>query len=78
MSDPKVDEAKLIELHSLTIDELIDRIKTKQATSGDLAVARALLNDNNINMDGTKKKSAPVRRLASLLPFKDPAETMSG
>lgn len=41
-------EAKLHDLHDALAQELLDRIKSGEATTGDLGVAAKMLKDNHI------------------------------
>lgn len=60
----------LEEMHTLLAEDLTERIKSGKATSADLSVARQFLKDNAI--DASAQHNAPLRRLADVVPFKDP------
>lgn len=49
-------------------DELISRIQTGEASTGDLSVAVKFLKDNNIDVG--EKHQTPLRDLAAIVPFK--------
>ena len=57
----------LEELHRVLATDLLDKIKTGQATAAELSVARAFLKDNGI--DSTLDASEPLNNLAKSLPF---------
>lgn len=57
----------LNELHNLTVKELIARIRSGEATSADLNVARAMLKDNGVEQ--AVVAGAPMADLAATLPF---------
>tara|TARA_Y100001937_G_scaffold101442_1_gene139146 strand:- start:211 stop:444 length:234 start_codon:yes stop_codon:yes gene_type:complete len=61
----------LKELHNVIAEELMARIKSGEATSGDLSVARQFLRDNGI--DASTGQSEPLMNLSKVLPF-DPSE----
>jgi hypothetical protein len=63
---------KLTELHTLIIDDLLAKIKSGDAKSSDLEVARKLLKDNNI--DALPVDNSPLRSLMDELPFNDEKE----
>ena len=65
MPDPK--QKKLSNLHDLLIEELIARIVSGDATSGDLSVAVKFLKDNGIGAN--LHAEAPIMNLAKVLPF---------
>ena len=67
-------EKGLQELHDVIATELLTRIKTGEATSADLSVARQFLKDNGI--DANTGQSAPLLNLAKVLPF-DPHEEIT-
>ena len=72
MSKPNIEEL-LARLQVLTIDELIKKIESGEATAAHLAVARGVLNDNNIQTTptgGTNK----LLNLVKDLPFDPEAE----
>ena len=66
---------KLTELHTLIIDDLLAKIKSGDAKSSDLEVARKLLKDNNI--DALPVDNSPLRSLMDELPFNDEKEKVS-
>tara|TARA_R100001443_G_scaffold11402_1_gene20955 strand:+ start:81 stop:299 length:219 start_codon:yes stop_codon:yes gene_type:complete len=67
-------EKGLQELHDVIATELLTRIKTGEATSADLSVARQFLKDNGI--DANTGQSEPLLNLAKVLPF-DPHEEIT-
>jgi hypothetical protein len=54
-------------LAQATVNELLRKIKSGEATAADLNVARQLLKDSGIEFGDSK--SAPVRVLTDALPF---------
>tara|TARA_Y100000114_G_C11548370_1_gene225998 strand:+ start:90 stop:308 length:219 start_codon:yes stop_codon:yes gene_type:complete len=66
---------KLTELHTLIIDDLLAKIRSGDAKSSDLEVARKLLKDNNI--DALPVDNSPLRSLMDELPFNDEKEKVS-
>ena len=66
---------KLTELHTLIIDDLLAKIRSGDAKSSDLEVARKLLKDNNI--DALPVDNSPLRSLMDELPFNDEKEKIS-
>ncbi len=56
-------------LHTGLADELLQRIKSGEATSADLSVARQFLKDNGIDAYATP--DSPLGNLISQLPFVD-------
>lgn len=54
-------------LQNLTIEALISRIRSGEATAADLNVARALLKDNNVEQ--MPVQGNPMADLAATLPF---------
>ena len=60
-------EKQLGELFELLCDDLTGRIKSGEATSTDLNVARQMLKDNNIT--ATPIAESPLSNLANALPF---------
>lgn len=66
---PKVD-AVLESLHETLAKELLDRIKTGEASAAELTAAARFLKDNGI--DASFKQSEPLKDLARSLPFQDP------
>jgi len=67
----KSKEELLDHLHRLTAEELIDRIISGDASSGDLGVAVRFLKDNGIDL--SEKAASPIRDLANIVPFTDKA-----
>lgn len=62
------DLSKILDsLHTGLAEELLDRIRSGEATASDLNVARQFLKDNGI--DSIPKKGSPLDNLASSLPF---------
>ena len=59
------------ELHESLARQLVERVKTGQATAAELNVARQFLKDNGI--DSVVKDIGPMANLAKILPFTDPA-----
>mgnify|MGYP003133412043 CR=1 FL=1 len=57
----------LEELHREVAQDLLNKIKTGEATAAELSVARAFLKDNGI--DSTLGASEPLNDLAKSLPF---------
>ena len=56
-------------LHTVLIENLLDKVKSGEAKAGDLNVARQLLKDNGIECIPTKKN--PMEDLMSSLPDLD-------
>jgi hypothetical protein len=54
-------------LHAALAQELLDRVKSGEATASDLSVVRQFLKDNGI--DSIPKKGSPMERLSQSLPF---------
>lgn len=54
-------------LHEALAQDLLNRIKSGQATAADLNVARAFLKDNGI--DAVPTEGSPVGNLMTNLPF---------
>lgn len=69
-----MNEDGLKELHNVIAAELLGRIKSGEATSADLSVARQFLKDNGI--DANTGQSEPLLNLAKILPF-DPKEEIT-
>ena len=68
MADNK--KIKLLEtLHTVLIQELLDKVRSGEAKPGDLNVARQLLKDNGIECIPTEK--SPMEDLMSNLPDLD-------
>lgn len=70
MADKTPNEILLDELMELTIRDLIDTIKSGEAGSATLSVARQLLRDNQITCNVVK--APEMGDLVSLLPFSTP------
>jgi hypothetical protein len=68
-------EALLQELHIASIELLLDRVKSGEATASELSVARQLLKDNGI--DQSPREGSPVTQLAVVMPFEDPEASIS-
>jgi hypothetical protein len=64
------DKALLDQLHTVLIASLLEKIRSGEATAGDLGVARQLLKDNGI--DVAAKLGDPILKLSEALPF-DPS-----
>ncbi len=62
----------LAELHLSTVECLLDRVKSGEATAQELSVACKLLKDNGI--DSSMTESAPSTQLAVAMPFDDPEQ----
>ena len=62
----------LAELHLSTVECLLDRVKSGEATAQELSVACKFLKDNGI--DGSLRDGAPITQLAVAMPFEDPEE----
>jgi len=66
----KTNKLELLEsLHTVLIQELLDKVKSGEAKPGDLNVARQLLKDNGIECIPTEK--SPMEDLMSNLPDLD-------
>lgn len=65
----------LAELHLSTVECLLDRVKSGEATASELSVACKLLKDNGI--DAVASDSAPITQLAIAMPFDDSQEPVS-
>lgn len=61
-------EQLLTQLHRMVADELISRIQSGEATTGDISVAVKFLKDNQIDVG--EKQQTPLRDLAAIVPFK--------
>ncbi len=66
-----MDKKELSELHDAIARELLERIKSGDASSGELNVARQFLRDNGI--DANTNQSKPLLNLTKVLPF-DPEQ----
>tara|TARA_Y100000361_G_scaffold41014_2_gene35175 strand:+ start:4622 stop:4852 length:231 start_codon:yes stop_codon:yes gene_type:complete len=69
MSDKSL---KLHNLQDIIIDDLINKIKSGEATASELSVARQLLKDNGIQAVATD--DSPMKELVASLPFDDDSE----
>jgi hypothetical protein len=58
---------KLTELHDLMVEDLIEKIKSGDATPATLNVARQLLKDNNI--EALPTENSHLKSLIEELPF---------
>ena len=54
-------------LHSMVVEDLLNRIRSGTATSSDLNVARQMLKDNGI--DCAALEGTPIQKLALTMPF---------
>lgn len=61
-------EQILNQLHRMVADELISRIQSGDASTGDISVAVKFLKDNQIDVG--EKQQTPLRDLAAIVPFK--------
>ena len=68
-------EALLQERHVASIELLLDRVKSGEATASELSVARQLLKDNGI--DQSPQEGNPMTQLAVVMPFEDPEAPIS-
>lgn len=59
----------LEELHEVLVKELLERIKSGEASPADLNVARSILKDNSI--DCVAVPESPLANLALTMPFDD-------
>lgn len=58
------------DLHDVLVKELLERIKTGEATTADLNAARQLLRDNGIDVN-THREATPLLDLVDHLPYQD-------
>ena len=65
----------LAELHLSTVECLLDRVKSGEATAQELAGACKFLKDNGI--DSSMTEGAPITQLAIAMPFEDSEEPES-
>lgn len=65
----------LAELHLSTVECLLDRVRSGEASAQELSVACKLLKDNGIDASATA--SAPITQLAVAMPFEDPQAPIS-
>lgn len=75
MKKNDVDYDNLKRLQSILIKELLSRIESGEAKPADLAVARDMLRQNNIQV--LPEASPEMMRLVEALPF-DPASCKTG
>lgn len=66
----KATEEQFNELHRLVTEELLNRIKSGQASTADLKAACDWLKNNDIN--GIALEGSPLDQLVSILPKIDP------
>tara|TARA_R100000808_G_scaffold13906_2_gene33327 strand:- start:19291 stop:19509 length:219 start_codon:yes stop_codon:yes gene_type:complete len=66
-----MDKKELGALHEAIAKELLSRINSGEASSGELNVARQFLRDNGIDANTTQSK--PLLNLTKVLPF-DPEQ----
>jgi len=59
----------LAELHEALVEELLRRVRSGEASAGDLGVARQMLKDNAV--DCIAVPESPLARLALSMPFDD-------
>ena len=63
-----MDREQLEILHAAVANELLDRVKSGEATASELSVAVKVLKDNNANLDVVTAES-PLGNLLENLPF---------
>ena len=63
-----MNEDKLNKLWDLTVDQLIYRLESGEATSQDINVARQMLRDHGVNVEDISE--TPIADLSRVLPFK--------
>lgn len=63
-----MDREQLEILHTAVASELLDRVKSGEATASELSVAVKFLKDNNANLDVVTAES-PLGNLLESLPF---------
>tara|TARA_R110002020_G_scaffold103952_1_gene243562 strand:+ start:645 stop:851 length:207 start_codon:yes stop_codon:yes gene_type:complete len=61
-------EEKLSRLWDLTVDQLITRLESGEASSQDINVARQMLRDHGVNVEDVGE--SPIADLSNILPFK--------
>tara|TARA_R110000824_G_scaffold4617_4_gene22206 strand:- start:7321 stop:7527 length:207 start_codon:yes stop_codon:yes gene_type:complete len=61
-------EEKLRRLWDLTVDRLIERLESGEASSQDINVARQVLRDHGVNVEDVS--DSPIADLSRVLPFK--------
>jgi hypothetical protein len=70
MSNKQPDlDALLRELQLSTVQELLEKIKSGQATAAHLAVARGILNDSGIQTNTTQATNKLLELVKDPLPF---------
>ncbi len=62
------DEAVLGELFDITVTHLIEKVKSGEATSQDIANIRGILKDNNIQIDPSCGEVSDLAEIAGGLP----------
>tara|TARA_R100001460_G_scaffold108272_2_gene158911 strand:- start:355 stop:579 length:225 start_codon:yes stop_codon:yes gene_type:complete len=67
---------KLKELHDVLTQQLLDRVKSKDAKASDLNVARQFLKDNGI--EALPVDNSPLKSLVDELPFSSEEEVYNG
>lgn len=67
-------EKVLGDIHSALSEELLNRIRSGEATPTDLNVARQMLKDNNITI--TPAAGNPLLNIAEELPYNDAEESI--
>ena len=67
---------KLTELHDLMVEDLIEKIKSGDATPATLNVARQLLKDNNI--EALPTENSHLKSLIEELPFDEDDKSLGG
>ena len=70
MANKKASEDAFNELHNLVTKELLDRIKSGEATTQDIKAAIEWLHKNDIS--GVAYDGNPLDKLANVLPTVDP------
>jgi hypothetical protein len=70
MKKKKATEDQFNELHNLVTKELLNRIKTGEATTADLKAAIEWLHKNDIS--GVAINGNPLDKLAAIMPTVDP------
>lgn len=61
-------EEKLSRLWDLTVDRLIERLESGEASSQDINVARQMLRDHGVNVADVDE--SPIADLSKVLPFR--------
>ena len=70
MKKKKATEDQFNELHNLVTKEILNRIKTGEATTADLKAAIEWLHKNDIS--GVAMNGNPLDKLAAIMPTVDP------